>query len=516
MKKHSLLFTLLAILMVLSCFATGCQPVSASGCTPTPTTIPTPIPTPAPTPIKRLPYIKEVGHVNKVLTPKTENISIKFDADVKVPDTKTFPIVELVPKKITQEQVDNFIDTFFPEPEHVQSWWHEENKPFTKKEIRDQIVLREKWIKSTKKLTPKGSKGKSIHIEKWEKQIEQYKEFLKDAPNDESEIVLPDATKFAVKQPSNRQLITDRESFEWELEIAERDKKYNVKHINYSFIHKDKNNEYQQYQVSACQSERPQDNRFHFYASEKDCSPFRHDTIAENYENIPELETTYSEAKNIAEKARNVLGLESMDLYKSSIYKSDYEYELGYIKPGKVFYYFIYTWDVDATNATYTVDYYSSSYFYILIDDSGIVSASYHEPAEYRSTFPKKVEFLPFDAIIDKAYDTFNSEEYLYNRFVGNPITRNLEVKNYNVVIEKVELGYMMVKGYSKEGKNYTLVPVWDFFGREDYYYSISFYDNDDPYKNKTSDKYCTHRSLLTINAINGQVIDRDDNYWRD
>ena len=68
--------------------------------------------------------------------------------------------------------------------------------------------------------------------------------------------------------------------------------------------------------------------------------------------------------------------------------------------------------------------------------------------------------------------------------------------------IRTVKLGYMRVheKGNVREGE---LIPVWDFFGEE-----TIFYDQTEPYAEAGP-----YKSLLTINAVDGTVIDRGLGY---
>ena len=69
--------------------------------------------------------------------------------------------------------------------------------------------------------------------------------------------------------------------------------------------------------------------------------------------------------------------------------------------------------------------------------------------------------------------------------------------------VNEVRLGYMRVmeKGNVMDG---TMIPVWDFFGSETFYYGDmeEAYTEEGPYK-----------CLLTINAMDGTIIDRGLGY---
>jgi beta-lactamase regulating signal transducer with metallopeptidase domain len=485
LKSAGFISILLAVAMVIGCFTTACQPAATHSIEPSPTNNISHDITPDSASDKTFSFSDIPSHVDKVLSPKTENVSVKFDADVKVPESTTFPIVELVPKKITQEQVDNFLDTFFKN--RVDNLTTEFERPYTKSEIQEQIKLREKWIKDTKKNMSKEAAEKSIYIPKWEKQIEKYKEFMKEAFDDISEIPKYDVTKFAPTPKTNRVPNISIDYDDTDLELLRNEELYNTKHLNYGFNYNNID-----YGIYAKQSDNPYHNFFSVYQMGNTCLPFEYDTLAENYEDIPQLKTTYKQAKSLADKALNALDIEGMDLYKASNYNNNYC--------------FIYTWDVEGTNVTYTSDFYSASHFSIVIDDNGIACANYSRPVEYKSTFSIKIEFMPFENIIKKACDTFSNEDYLYSRFASNPSTYDLEVKKYDAVIEKVELGYRMGEGHMKDGLVYTLMPVWYFFGQEEFDL-VYHYDSDETDYRNHRDEYCTTKSILIISARTGEVI---------
>lgn len=66
------------------------------------------------------------------------------------------------------------------------------------------------------------------------------------------------------------------------------------------------------------------------------------------------------------------------------------------------------------------------------------------------------------------------------------------------VTVRDIRLGYMRVLKQDEAGVG-LLVPVWDFFGDVDYENSRGFTNPD--------------TSLLTINAVDGSIIDRSRGY---
>ena len=83
----------------------------------------------------------------------------------------------------------------------------------------------------------------------------------------------------------------------------------------------------------------------------------------------------------------------------------------------------------------------------------------------------------------------------------------NMEYENSRVYdIDRIVLGYARIYEPSKDAHTGLLVPVWDFFGTRKI---ESEYDGDS-YSDTTD--YPTW-SYLTINAVDGSIIDRSLGY---
>ena len=72
------------------------------------------------------------------------------------------------------------------------------------------------------------------------------------------------------------------------------------------------------------------------------------------------------------------------------------------------------------------------------------------------------------------------------------------------VNISKAELGYMRVYDPGTDSRHGLLVPVWDFFG--------GFDIKGEEYESKNSGEH-SNQSFLTVNAVDGTVIDRGLGY---
>lgn len=117
----------------------------------------------------------------------------------------------------------------------------------------------------------------------------------------------------------------------------------------------------------------------------------------------------------------------------------------------------------------------------------GVESIKYKAPIEVVETISDNAELLPFEQI-----DTIFKENIVMNNM--------FEESKILLTVTKVELG--MMKTYSEETEEYTVIPVWDFYGnaiagnpeKVDWSQISEFYG----------------RSFLTINAIDGTVIKRE------
>ncbi len=122
------------------------------------------------------------------------------------------------------------------------------------------------------------------------------------------------------------------------------------------------------------------------------------------------------------------------------------------------------------------------------VNDDGIVAMEWESPYELTETVTEDAALLPFSDVMD----IFKKMYVVENDGQAKDVT-----------VDRICLSYMRV---SERDKNYTglLVPVWDFYGTElwhpeggeDY---TSFYDPDS--------------SMLTINAVDGTIIDRGLGY---
>lgn len=123
----------------------------------------------------------------------------------------------------------------------------------------------------------------------------------------------------------------------------------------------------------------------------------------------------------------------------------------------------------------------------LFIDDAGVSYFLYNSPYEIRETVYENVTLLPFPEI----QSIFERMAPIVNNFYDE---YGRECKMY---IHEVKLGLMRITEQNSKDTG-LIIPVWDFMGT--YEEKETFFDD-------------TYTSLLTINAINGSIIDRGLGY---
>lgn len=141
--------------------------------------------------------------------------------------------------------------------------------------------------------------------------------------------------------------------------------------------------------------------------------------------------------------------------------------------------YYVYPWDPEIIE--------------VYVNNQGVLKFMWQNPGTITDTINPNVALLPWEDIKEKAIQQFSIKDIdLY--------LMGYDQERISISISKITLGMMRVaKKDSME--EYMYIPVWDFFG----HYIIER-DNSDSY----SERAC---SMLTINAIDGSIIDRGLGY---
>lgn len=124
----------------------------------------------------------------------------------------------------------------------------------------------------------------------------------------------------------------------------------------------------------------------------------------------------------------------------------------------------------------------------VIIDDEGIQDLYWYQPYDIVDTLQEDCSLLPFDSIMQVARSILPLTLVSYER----------EGTGAKARITDIRLGYLRVMR-PDQPDTLTLIPVWDFYG------SVTF-------NGSYVQNWACH-SWLTINAIDGTVIDRQYGY---
>lgn len=176
------------------------------------------------------------------------------------------------------------------------------------------------------------------------------------------------------------------------------------------------------------------------------------------------------------------------------------------VDPNAHFYSFFYTRHLDGTAVNWDAsseqvraeeyDYTcGQGSFAVVVADSGVVAADYCNPFDVGKVLQENCALLSFAEIME-VFETMAplSRQYMeaYEGLESNCLD-----------IYQIRLGYMSVK---QPGGEYQYIPVWDFYGRQ----SLS---GTGGYGNASQIEDQWGRSYLTVNAIDGTVVDREYGY---
>ena len=523
LKSAGFISLLTAAILIIGCFTTACRP-KPDETTDYPAAKNTETQAPEESQEKKAaeepgekgdvditPAYTAVEHTEKEIASDDGTLNVMIDADVQVPETASFPVLKIEAEKITQEKVDAFLNEFFPNRQAIAT--SEIAQLPTKDNYLKLIAEREEWIK-TKEEHP-NAQGPTNH-EFWQQEIDFYRAQLADAPDINPEIPEYDITKFS--SIPLLEVFWDAELTAKELEeqleaSTKRAELNNTQLIQYD-IQTDGG---KTYGIYALRSDVPYINSFSFRDNKKYYAEYGR----ENYVNITGLDTTFDEAAATAEKAARLLGLNYMDINYASAdaYKQQGEKESrGYS------YHFVFTRAVEGANVTYTqniinnpdvnYDSWSYNYFEIWIDDDGISQITWHSCSSVvTETVSENAALMPYSDVLDIAAQCFRSQGFTHSRntYGAEQMVEEgrADILENNIIIDKIILGYTMTAEGDSTGEH-TLVPVWDFIGRESISMDATNKKDGGKFEVQTEmPEYTDCHSFLTINAVDGTIINR-------
>lgn len=433
----------------------------------------------------------------ETVSKKLNGINIKADIDsaVEIPDTSRFPVYSIAPVQIRFEQVDAAVQ----EAAKGQSLYSEgfASQVNTKKKIRGQI---ENYTSQLEQSQKEGMKGL---VKEYQRILKKLYADLETAPENYAE------AEEAVKKKVSDNVKKSREDGVPEgavdrfanmdigpvritRENYSREAGFNLV-VGEGYAPK-------RLEISAGQDQKRQYIR---YGGGEDESGPKAGSDGKLTRDQAE-----KEAKRIADALNSGLTLtDACGTFSTEFTEDDKEIETpnGYR--------FIFTRVYDSVPARYAVNalgvHSAELYRKAWMDErliigvgyDGGISLDYQSPAEVKGKTSENVELLPFDRI----------QELFRKNIVLRPMVTDIDTTTrIYAKVDRVTLS--MVKIPAKDQQDtYTVMPAWDFYGN----WMRAYIENDEehPKNGKEVESSMQNNysdSLLTINAIDGSVIERE------
>ena len=154
----------------------------------------------------------------------------------------------------------------------------------------------------------------------------------------------------------------------------------------------------------------------------------------------------------------------------------------------------LHTWEDSSMDEDNTYFPFLNDRIYIVITPDGPELVIWQAPEDYGEQTP--CDLLPFEQIMNVARELLPLKQADVARRWGNQA---------GLIVDRVTLSYCRVRRRDAQDA-YELVPVWDFFGK-------TAHLTDGELRGEWADGEIPSNSLLTINAIDGLVIDRSYGY---
>lgn len=452
-------------------------------------------------------------HWNDTLS--QDNLTVTVDAEVVVPDAEQFPVLVLAEDEISQETADKAIETFL---QGATLYKQRPDGPCTKEEIAQEIenlqqALTDPNSDMNSVLAPDSQEYKDLAEEK-EQEIEAWEKLYETAPEEEE--LIPASTVFEdILPPENiaPMAIDDSMSEEQkqQIEADNKDKqdhpeKYVRTEINGVALLPDG----RMAQLTILK------NHLSFYTTELDTVELP--VAKEDTPTIP-CGITQQQAEKMARQVIADVGIDYMDVAAQEtryILARDEANEFKVASRSECYsFYFMRT--ANGITENYSV-HASPSYpntsalpyevAQVVINESGVVQFNWVIPMKALETKSDNVSLLDFSEI----QEIFEKHIVMDNTSQYDP----WPILSRRIVIEEARLGMMRVSRQGEEGE-YLMIPVWDFYGN-----AATVYEEDD--ERPISDmlplnengEYVAHltgNSFLTINAIDGSIVNRVSGY---
>lgn len=437
-------------------------------------------------------------HYQDAMTSADGRVEVVTDADIELPDTPKLSAVHVTAVPLTQEWLEKISYGLFPEGKFYDE---EAFAKMTKSQIEEKIGELKGYI-SQGNLDPynlgKDEDG-NLNYDIYEN-LEWYEEEYQNAPDAIEKIeIKPEIDESFNDNPSFSAQVEDKNGASYGYSVRSgagnsilvKAKRYRSSDNNHGYLM------WQGYDRES--SGKSSDGSSDYDSSWK---PSR-----EEIENSVGI--SWEDAKRQADDIVASMGITDMDLEEwEYALQSEISSEPG-VKVERTGYYFYYTRKIENCPITYTsafggsleehdspIEPWCYERLDIVISKDGLEDLYYSDPYQIGETEADQVKLLDFSQIIDILHQMI---EYKYSNYMG-------EEDKWKFNIDRITLGYSRIYNPGDDSRSGILVPVWDFFGGRE---RVSV-EGDITYETKETDPYQSH---ITINAIDGTIIDREFGY---
>ena len=418
------------------------------------------------------------GHMTLELKP-SDSVTINVDADIVMPAFEKIPMVRVRPKNFSKEQFDTFISYltggkplyYFPDDPTVDR--------FTKEEITDMLTQIQACLADDS--LPKDVRSA------WEYRAEHFKEELNNAMSQAQE-----------------------KPYDGELTPAENNGTFSSITSLKCYMGKTRAAWLSLWQTPEGNETGLQFDNNDYVTSYNSFEPYEGTDASR-------LKTTYEQAKaKVMDFVHAVDGADSsLVIYDSTIgyqietlanYTKEtspqaYAFKLARSYNGVLVKPMRYLWGVKEKEINYSKQVFAES-LYVVMDDSGITDAYWGSYTEYIEDVADDVPLKDFDEI-KQIFEDYCRYKFTWT-YRNDALAENA-TPNVTLNVKRVEMNLMVIP--EKDSfESYITVPVWDFIGD-------MTLDQQGEMQEGGYDPGQQDVSILTINAIDGTVINRFQGY---
>ena len=422
-------------------------------------------------------------HYSSEVKDDTGKLQILTDADVEIPEASKVSAISVSQHPLDQALMDQVTETFLPDATfYSEDSYYKQTKPELQKQIEEL-----KGYVAEGNLDPynygtddEGNPNYDIYST-----IENMEAAYEEAPEEKQLQEIP--AQLNQKENGENQFLSMAETKDG--------KWYNYKVVSYSSMPIN-------IQIS----------RIYENVALRDISFWGSYEALKDYAEVPDEETlkndigiSFEEAKKLADEKVAELSIPDMEMGEweyALLWNTDIETG-GYTREKQIAagYQFHYVRKINKIPVTYTIAYggglesmesemetWSYEVLDLVVNKDGVEYLEFDNRYDEGEVKTENLKLLSFDEIM-KIYEKM--------MLVQNADTLNYEQERiYH--INRITFGYTRIYEPASDPKTGILVPAWDFFG-----------GFESTYEGVTSINNMTYQSYLTINAIDGSIIDR-------